>query len=109
MYRAAADAELGHDGKGESVAKDFRKARAVKRNAKSPNALWRQDPATEFQWKVLRRIGRETRRRFPESITRGEASEIIGRRFAEDPAARRRHRRAQAQRRKSQVRRDLVT
>jgi len=67
-------------------------------NASSPNAAWRSKPATAQQWKVLQLIGRETGRRFPESITRGEASVEIGNRFASNARAARGARRAKARR-----------
>lgn len=70
-------------------------------NARHANAKWRSEPATEQQWKVLRRIGSETGQVFDIAITRGEASEIIGGRFATDDSAARWHRRSQARRRRS--------
>lgn len=60
--------------------------------AKSPGAAWREQPATEAQWKVLRKIGREQGRVFPLNITRGEASVWIAKRFDADPVLRKRSR-----------------
>lgn len=63
-------------------------------NAATSNASWRDRPPTEHQARVLRRIERETGRKFSPSITRGEASDVIGSRLAENPDAHRAHRRA---------------
>lgn len=78
--------------------------RFQKKNARATNASWRVKPPTEGQTVVLRRIERETGQQFPPSITRGEASDVIGRRFADDPEARRAHRRATRARRRSRRR-----
>ena len=68
--------------------------RFQKRNAQRPDAKWRAEPATELQWRVLRRIERETGAAFPPSMTKGQASDAIARRLAEDLDARRAARRA---------------
>jgi hypothetical protein len=77
--------------------------RFTRLNALGPNAKWRSDPASENQWKVLRRIGKKTKERFPETLTKGEATEIISRHYETDPAAFRRHRRAKAKRKREQA------
>ena len=83
--------------------KSRKTARFRRLNGEKESAEWRALPATAAQWAVLRRVGRETGVRFPESMTRGDASEVIGARFAADPSAsrasRRAHRRRAVQRR----------
>lgn len=69
-------------------------------NAANNNARWRADPATERQWTVLRRMGRETGQRFPDTITRGEASALIAERFKQNPQARHQANRARRKRRR---------
>jgi hypothetical protein len=78
---------------------------AIKRNARSPNAKWRSEPATERQREVLRLIAAETGRTFSPEITRGEASELIAGRFAENEIATARHRRRRRERREGGERR----
>ncbi|MDP8943094.1 MAG: hypothetical protein M3N16_03100 [Actinomycetota bacterium] len=78
-------------------ARRFRKVNARKRNAR-----WRDEPASERQRTVLRRIERDTGERFAADITRGEASEAIARRFAEDGDARRAAQRAERARRRGE-------
>jgi hypothetical protein len=68
---------------------------AIRRSAASPDARWRSQPATERQWKVLRRIGRLTGERFAPGLSRGDASVVIGRRFGSAPDAAAAHARAQ--------------
>ena len=68
-------------------------------NARSSSAGWRDQPPTEHQARVLRRIERETGKKFPPSITRGEASDVIGSRLAENSDARRAHRATRARKR----------
>lgn len=63
-------------------------------NARSPNAGWRNERASELQRQVLRRIEQETGSSFPDSITKGEASEIIGFHFRQNHQARKAARRA---------------
>ncbi len=70
-------------------------------NAQPSGASWRDQPPTKKQARVLRRIEHETGRRFPPSITRGEASDVIGARFEQDPDAGRAHRRANRARRRA--------
>jgi len=70
-------------------------------NARSPSANWRDQPPTENQLGVLRRIERETGQQFGPSITRGEASDAIRSRLAEDPDARRAHQRARRARKRA--------
>lgn len=67
-------------------------------NSRRASARWRDEPASPNQLRVLARIARETGRSFSEAITKGQASDIIGDRFARDPAARQAHRRAQRRR-----------
>jgi hypothetical protein len=75
--------------------KNRKRQAAIKRNLRSETARWRTEPATELQWKVLRRIERATGRTFADSMTKGEASERITQRFAQDDHAARAHRRSQ--------------
>lgn len=69
--------------------------------ARQPNAKWRKRPPTDAQMKVLRRIAWE-RNEPVADVTRGEASDIIGRRIATFPTVRRASRRAKAARKRSQ-------
>jgi hypothetical protein len=69
-------------------------ATARRRFAKtSPNAKWRNQPASEHQWLVLKKLGRSTGACFPENITKGEASDVISAHIAADPSAARWRRR----------------
>jgi hypothetical protein len=78
---------------------------AIKRNRTSVNASWRTEPATEPQWQVLRRIERETGRTLADSMTKGEASDLLSERFAQDERAERAHRRSKRARRRAGERR----
>ena len=78
----------------------------VRSDAPNPDAAWRDGPATDRQWHVIRRIEDETGQRFPESLTKGQASDIIRRRQVEDPEARRAMRRAYRRRRRERRRRE---
>ena len=80
---------------------------AIKRNAQSLSARWRTEPATEFQWRVLRRIERETGQTLADSMTKGQASDLIRERFAHDEHAARAHRRSQRARRRAGERTQL--
>lgn len=73
----------------------------MKKNLNSPNAGWRNEPASARQWRVLRRIERETGHEFPASISRGEATEAISERFANNGLAARAHRRAERARKRA--------
>ncbi|MGI8462581.1 MAG: hypothetical protein ACR2OC_13270 [Solirubrobacterales bacterium] len=77
-----------------------------KRQLKRDNGhgAWRREPATEIQLAVLRRIATETGRTFATTITRGEASELIGERLGSNPEARAAHRRAERARRRDDQR-----
>jgi len=77
-----------------------KKHRAIERDKRSSAAAWRSLPATELQWAVLRRIEAASGVRFDGAITRGEASDRIGERFATDDDARRAGRRARRARRR---------
>lgn len=72
-----------------------------KRNLNSPNAGWRNEPASAHQRRVLRRIERETGHEFPASISRGEATEAISARFSTDHFAAQAHRRAERARKRA--------
>lgn len=62
---------------------EYRARHAVARNRKKARkrslyaGQWHGDPASEEQWKVLRKIGRKTGKRFPDGITKGAASAAI--------------------------------
>jgi hypothetical protein len=71
-----------------------------KRNAQSQSARWRTEPASELQGQVLRRIERETGQTFADSMTKGEASDLISQRFAEYERAAHAHRRSKRARRR---------
>jgi hypothetical protein len=81
--------------------KNRKRQAAIKRNVRSENAKWRIKPATELQWQVLRRIERETGRTLADSMTKGEASDLISQRFAEHERAGPAHRRSQRARRRA--------
>ncbi|MCA1707000.1 MAG: hypothetical protein LC808_28545, partial [Actinobacteria bacterium] len=84
-----------HEQKQGNVSYGSRQQRRFKHiNGRSPDASWRNRPPTKEQLRVLRRIERETGQPFLPTITRGEASDLIGFRFAENAEARRAHRRA---------------
>lgn len=78
--------------------KSNKAARFRRINSAKASAAWRNQPANPVQWAVLRRIGRESGARFAESISSGEASEIIVARFAANPSAERASRRARRRR-----------
>ena len=60
---------------------------ATERNAQSESARWRAEPATEVQWRVLQCIERETGQTLADSMTKGEASDLIGARLPQDEHA----------------------
>ena len=66
---------------------------------KPSNAAWRRRPASDHQLRVLRKIATETGKTFATTITAGEASELIERRFASNPKAARAHHKAERKRR----------
>lgn len=80
---------------------NVRRKQAIKRDAMSESANWRRAPVTQAQRKVLDRIMSESGRPVAVSITRGEASDLIGRRFDEDREARSAARRAHRARRRA--------
>ena len=60
---------------------------------------------SSFSGQVLRRIERETGRTLADSMTKGEASDLLSERFAQDERAERAHRRSQRARRRAGERR----
>ncbi len=85
--------------------KNGKRQAATKRNVRSESAKWRTKPATELQWAGARRIERETGRTLADSMTKGEASDLLSERFAQDERAERAHRRSQRARRRAGERR----
>jgi hypothetical protein len=71
---------------------------------KNQPTRWRSAPATPDQLKVLRRIANESGRTFSTEVTRGEASDLISERLAENPKAARAHQRAERKRRRAKQR-----
>jgi len=87
--------------------KNRKRQAAIRRNVRSEDASWRTEPAPSFSGQVLRRIERETGRTLADPMTKGEASDLISERFAEDEHAAHAHRRSQRARRRAGERTQL--
>jgi hypothetical protein len=81
-----------------------RKKNWIRTKMRAPNAGWRQLPPTDRQLAVLARIARENTDTVSTTLTRGEASDIINARAANDVIAARALRRAERARRRAQRR-----